>query len=413
MSKKLIKNSIIYTIGDFTVVAISGFLLLPFYTRALTQADYGLFNIINASIAILTFLVHFGMISTYSRLYFNQKTEDEKKLFTGQVILLHFLISLVLIILIYIFRETIQNSLLQKVDNTIYFYYIFIMGFFSFISSLYAIVLRINEEAGNFLAFQLSQVGLYVLFIFVFREFTENTLDAILIASFLSAIIVWIYAILKLNFIFKLNNFISIIKKILHFALPIFVGYVMYFALNRFNVLYLQYHESLENIALFSFALQLSMVLTIFAGSFGKAVQPMIFKLERNEVLEKSKKIALYYKLVLTFILIMFYLLADNIISLFAPESYSESKEVFLLLLIGVYIYNLRSVESYLFMYFHKPRYGLYIVTISAFVILILSYIIVDRYGYIGSGYAILIGSFIAYLSNKYYSYKLIKMEYK
>lgn len=411
MTKKLLKNSVIYTIGDFINVAVGGFLLLPFYTRVLTQSEFGLFNVLNASILIVTFIVHFGIISTYSRLYFNY-TEDKKNSFTGQVIFLHILMSLLLFFFVVAFQEILQVNLFSSVASTTYFYYIFIVSILSFINALYGIYLRVNEEAMKFLVFQLSQVGLYVSFIFIFKEFTPNTLDAILLASFSSGLLIWLYSINKLQFTLSLENFKETVKKVLHFALPIFVGYIMYFLLNRFNILFLQYYETIENIALFSFALQLSMVLQIFAGSFGKAVQPMLFKLNKDELLEKTKQISLFYKVVLTIILIGFYFFSENIILLFAPESYKNSNEVFILLLLGIYAYNFRSVESHLFMYFHKPRYSLYMVAISAFIVVLLSLVLVKKYGFLGSGYAILIGSVVSYIANKYFSFKMLRMEY-
>jgi O-antigen/teichoic acid export membrane protein len=63
-------------------------------------------------------------------------------------------------------------------------------------------------------------------------------------------------------------------------------------------------------------------------------------------------------------------------------------------------------------MYFHKPRYSLYIVAISAFIVVFLSFILVQKYGFIGSGYAILAGSIVAYLVDKYFSFKMLRMEY-
>lgn len=411
MRSKLIKNGLIYTIGDFINVAVSGFLLLPFYTRVLTQSEFGLLNVLNASIAIITFIVHFGIISTYSRLYFNY-ADEQKSVFNGQVILLHILMSFVLVLFIFAFQEILQTKIFSSIDNTTYFYYIFIISILSFINALYGIYLRVNEKAMKFLVFQLSQVGLYVAFIFIFREYTKSTLDAILLASFCSAFLIWVYSINKLKFMFSLDKFNHTVKKVLHFALPVFGAYIMSFLINKFNILYLQNNETMENIALFSFALQLSTVFHIFAGSFGKAVQPMLFKLNKDEVISKSKQIALLYKAVLTIIVIVFYVFSENIILLFAPESYKNSNEVFIILLLGVYAYNFRSVESHLFMYFHKPKYSLYVISISAFVVVFLSLVFVQRYGFISSGYAILAGSTVAYVANKYFSFKMLKVEY-
>ena len=413
MTKKLIKNSMLYTIGDFINVAIGGFLLLPFYTRYLEQSEYGLFNVLNASVTILTFIVHFGLISTYSRLYFDQKNEKEKRIFAGQIIIIHFIMSFLIMSILFVFEKDLQYMFLKSINNTLYIYYIFVISIMSFITSLYSMYLRVNEEAGKFIFFQASQVTLYISFIFILQIWVEGILDAILLASFLSSFLAWLFSIFNLKITFSLKKITSAFKKISHFSLPVFIGYMMYFILNKFNILFLQYYESMENIALFSFAFQLSMVLTIFAGSIGKAVQPIIFKLSKDELIKKTKKIAFLYKIVLSVILIVFYGLSEQVILLFAPVSYANSNEAFLLLLLGIYIYNFRAVESHLFMYFNKPRYGLYIITLSAIFVVLLSFILVEKYGYIGSAYAILIGSSIAYLASKLFTYRLLNSEYK
>jgi hypothetical protein len=41
--KKLAANVAIYATGDFLVVAVRGFLLVPLYTPRLSPADYGVF----------------------------------------------------------------------------------------------------------------------------------------------------------------------------------------------------------------------------------------------------------------------------------------------------------------------------------------------------------------------------------
>ena len=413
LSKKLIKGGVLYTFGDFIGVAVSGFLLLPFYTRALTQTEFGIFSVVNSSLAILTFIVHFGIISTYSRLYFNQKDEYDKKVFTGQIVLLHFFMLSILFLLATIFESTIHKIFFTSINDNRYYFYLALVSAMSFLNALFGIYLRINEQAERFLAFQLFAVALYVAFIFIFKVWIENTLDAILLASFISTFIMWIVSIMNLKFVLLFDNLFNVAKKVFHFALPIFLGYIMYFLLNKFSILYLQYYENLENIALFSFAMQLSTVLVIFAGSVCKAIQPILFKLEKNQIIEKTKKIAFYYKIVLSVAFGGFSLLSGLIISLFAPESYSGSRDVFLLLLLSVYIYNFRSVESLLFMYFHKPRYSLYIVSFGAMFVLILSFLLVPKYGYIGSAYAMLSGSVVAYFASKIYNTKLLKMELK
>ena len=60
MSKEgtLVKNTIIYAIGNFGSKILS-FLLLPFYTYYLSTNDYGYFDLITTTISLLTPIITF------------------------------------------------------------------------------------------------------------------------------------------------------------------------------------------------------------------------------------------------------------------------------------------------------------------------------------------------------------------
>lgn len=413
MNKKLLQNSAIYTIGDFISVAITGFLLLPFYTRVLSTSEFAEFNIIMSSVLIITYIVHFGIISTYSRIYFNKKDNYEKDVYTGQILILHVFIAILLILIMFIFEKQTKDFLIPSIINHEYYYFIIIVSILSFINAMYGVFLRFTEQAGKFLIFQLTTVVLYVIGIFTFKLLVPNTLDAILIASFVSTLIMWAISIYNLKFIVIFTNLLNIFKSTMYFSLPIFIGYILYFLLNKFNVLYLQHYESMEQIAFFSFALQVSSVLVILSGSIGKAIHPMIFRLEKEELLGQVDKLAMYYKLILTGTLLSFLLFTDFVYQILAPEAYSDSKTVFYILLGSVYIYNLRAIESLLFLYFHRPRYSLYVTAIGAFFVVLLSFIFVPQYGSIASAIAILFGSIAVYVSSKLLINRIIHKEFK
>ncbi|MDD1422369.1 oligosaccharide flippase family protein [Dolichospermum sp. ST_sed1] len=406
-NKILIRNTAIYTIGDFLNVAINGFLLLPFYTRYLSQGEYGYFNIVNAFMTVITFIIHFGIISTYSRMYFIYPCSEKKK-FTGHVMLIHLLSSLFLMLVVLVFQDTLLNNFFGTITKPEHYYYIFTVSVLSFINALYGIYLRINEEAYKFLIFQVSQVVLNVFFIFFYKAFFQDTLSSILLASFTSVLIIWLYALTKLKFIIRLEGLILTSKKVISFSFPIFIGYILVFFVNKFNILYLQKNETIENIALFSLALQLSSIINIFAGSSGKALQPLLFKLKEEEIIEKTKKMAIAYKTALTVLLVFFCLFYESLILLAGTEKYINSKKVLLLIALGSYASNFRAVESFLFFYFDKPRYSLYVISASAATVVALSMTLNQKLGYIGAGYAILCGGIISHFTNKKLYFKML-----
>jgi O-antigen/teichoic acid export membrane protein len=181
----------------------------------------------------------------------------------------------------------------------------------------------------------------------------------------------------------------------------------MYFCLNKFNVIFLQGFVDKQQLALFTFALQLSTIIAVIAGSAGKAIQPVLYKLSELDVIATSKRLAQNYKFVMSIILLVFILFSKSIILLFAPPQFLESESLLKILLISAFLYNLRSVESSLFFYFHKTKWTLYITSISAFVVVALSVFLVPKYGVTASAYSILVGSIVAFFCNIIF-YKLL-----
>ena len=73
----LIKHSSIYGIGTVVAQAV-GFLLLPFYTRYLTPADYGVMSLINVTIDIIGLILTLNIVNAMSRYYFDYEEIREQ-----------------------------------------------------------------------------------------------------------------------------------------------------------------------------------------------------------------------------------------------------------------------------------------------------------------------------------------------
>jgi O-antigen/teichoic acid export membrane protein len=409
--KTLFKSSIIYTIGDFLVVAVSGIFLLPYYTRTMSISEYGVYSVIIAAIVLVTFIVHFGIVSTFSRKYFSQNSEEERKIYTGQLLVIHAVIVSVLLIVLYIAKDYVLATWLNSIKNENHFYSIAAISTLSFVIAIYSGYLRATEKPKTFILFQLSTVSFYVCFIFLLRELGFEALDSVVFALLLSSILMWVVSIINLPFIINLQGITDTVEVTLKFSFPILFAYLLYFCLNKYNVLFLQYHVDEHQVAYFNFALQLSSILVIIAGSAGKAIQPALYKLSYSDVIPTAKKLAMYYKVTIFCVFVVIYLFSERIILIFAPEDFLKSEETLRILLISALVYNFRSVEGCLFFYFNKPKYTLYITSLSAFVVVSFSALFVPKFGLLASSYSILLGSFVAMLVNMVLYKKMLRTQ--
>ena len=66
-TRRLLSSTALYGIADIAVMAVGGFLLLPLYTRTLTQTEFGTYVAVRTNIDILTYLLHFGLVSAVAR----------------------------------------------------------------------------------------------------------------------------------------------------------------------------------------------------------------------------------------------------------------------------------------------------------------------------------------------------------
>ena len=81
-ARRIITQSAVYGSGEIVVFALN-FLLLPIYTRVLTEADYGAIALLLLLQAFLAPLNRLGLDESYLRFYYECGDDDQKRTLTG------------------------------------------------------------------------------------------------------------------------------------------------------------------------------------------------------------------------------------------------------------------------------------------------------------------------------------------
>ena len=115
-SKKVVANSIIYSISGLLLKCFSLF-LLPLYTSYLTTEDYGITSVATSFAATMGYVVSLSLFSAVVRFYVDLK-DDPKKLsrFYGTVVVFSLLSSFLWGCVMTIFREPISHYIFSGVD---------------------------------------------------------------------------------------------------------------------------------------------------------------------------------------------------------------------------------------------------------------------------------------------------------
>lgn len=234
--KSLLKNTFIYAIGNFGSKALN-FLLLPLYSYYLSKDEFGVYDLIIATIALLVPLVSIQISeSTYRWLL------DAKDEFTKQ-------------------RKAISSGLMVLASSILLFFILFAISLFfvHYQYTVYLIFLLLTSSSLPFFQQALRGLGknkvyavsgiintffvlvFNILFLVVFKFKIESLLLSTIIANALT--IFFICWSIKLASFISIKNLKAIeIKEMIAYALPLIPNYISWWLINvadKYIILYL------------------------------------------------------------------------------------------------------------------------------------------------------------------------------
>lgn len=177
----LIKNTIIFTLGNLGSKLIS-FFLIPLYTNALTTTEYGVVDLVTTVGTIAVPILTLNICESVMRFALDKNANNEKITQIGTRILL---IGMVIGLLIFPICHSFDK--ISHYAIFVYFYVISLAASQLYLCDLRGKELLIHYSIGNVLnTFFIA--ALNILFLLVFKEGIEGYLKAYIIANTLTAI---------------------------------------------------------------------------------------------------------------------------------------------------------------------------------------------------------------------------------
>ena len=388
-TRKLLSTTVLYGAADVIVMAVGGFLLLPLYTRTLSQAEFGTYVVVRANTEIFTYVLALGLPSAVSRVYFDYKKLGQQAAYVSSV-LLFFLLGLLLLGVLLVAGGSVVWTWLSPTTPTMP-YLAFSVGLaaVSFVATMATLWLRLDARARAFALLQVATslllAGLAVLNLMVFDMGLPGLLWAMLLSSAASGLMLpWL-----LRQGFRLHIDWAHIRASMPFAGPILLGYLAYFMLNRISTLVLQRHVPLAEMAVFGLSQQLALIVTVAAGAFGKAQQPAVFSAEPAQAAEVLARAGSLLRLLMFGITCGLILFSAELFALVAPRSYGGGLHILLILLLANFAYSFSQVSDMALMYHRRPMTSVAVSIGGALLSAGLSLWLVPSYHLIGAALAI------------------------
>lgn len=323
--KQSLKNTMVTYLG-FGIGAIN---VLFLYTNFLTDAYYGLVNVILSASTVLMPLLAFGVPNALVKFY---SGFEDKRTSDGFLTLMLFLpLGLILPIgaLTYMANEAIGDFLSRENDMVKdYVWYIFLIAMaMAYFEVFYAWArIRMKSVFGNFMKEVFSRVGVTILLLLVYFEVISVPffLKALVGLYFLRMIIMKLYAysVRKPCLVFDFPE--NTIEVLVYSGLIILGGSVAVVLLEIDKVMINQFIE-IENVAYYSVAGFIAMVIAVPSRSMHQITYPLTAELLNKKDRAGLKK--LYQKSSLTLFIVsglLFLLILLNLNQLYdlLPENY-------------------------------------------------------------------------------------------
>lgn len=390
------KASIWFIICAFLQKSIS-VLTTPIFTRLLTTEEYGNYSAFNSWLGIVTVFVTLHMYSSV----FQQglvKFENDKKIYASSMQGLSFVLFLISTI-VYLCFSKFWNGLLDL--TTCQFLSMLLMIWCSNVFNLWATKQRVDCKYRAlviitlFVSILKPIVG--VLLVLNFKDKVTARIIGIMIVELIG------YSWLFLHDLYNGKKFYS--KKYwiyaLKFNIPLIPHYLSQIVLNNTDRIMIKNMVGASEAGIYSVAYSVSMIMTLFNNSLLQTLTPWMYKKIKANKSKEISRVAMSMLISIGFLNVLLIAFAPEVISIFAPKSYTEAIYVIPPVAISVFFMFEFSLFSVFEFYFEKSNMIMIASVLGAILNIILNYIFISKFGYLAAGYTTLI-CYIAYAIGHY-----------
>ncbi|KAF2517683.1 lipopolysaccharide biosynthesis protein [Flavobacterium foetidum] len=388
------KNTVITYIG-FGIGAINTLYLYPIF---LGSTFYGLTNYITSSANVIMPLFAIGMQNTLVKFYSQYKTEDEKSRFLSFTVLFPILLIIPLLLIGLCFYDEILFFLSKK--NAIVKSYVWLIPFIGLTMAYFEIFyawarVHMHSVFGNFI----KEIGLRLFSLFLLIAVYYNILS---VEGFVYATA----GLYLLAFLVTMFYAFNIKKPVFQFTKPentkdvlvysfyiILSGSVANLLLDGDKMILNQY-MIIDNIAFYSVATYIALVISVPSRAMHQIVYPITAKLmhenKHNELNQLYKKTSINLQIVGGFVMLCIFVNIDQLYEL-VPKEYSGGIPVVFMIGLSKYFDLILGNNNAIIFNTKYYRMVLYLGLMLVVLTVVLNMIFIPYWGIFGSAFATLL----------------------
>jgi O-antigen/teichoic acid export membrane protein len=415
--KDFSKDAFVYGLGSGLKKFI-GIFILPFYTRALSPADYGLLDTLATFSFFIAALIGVGIDSASGYYFFEVTTEEEK----GEILYTTFILRLLTVVpslILSIFSKEISIFLFGTTD---YSWLVFISCIsipVDFMLSEQSQIYRYFRKPWKYnLITILKSVGSIVLGMTLVVILRFGVLGALLATLFSSLAVVIFSFFYFTSKKYKYSFSWDYAKKMLVFGYPLIwagVAQWVYVSSDRF---FLLHYKNLTEIGYYSIGSTFSQPIGLINMAVQMSFGVLFFKMYNDEQTPKNKSkkfssdVLKIYVIVAVIISVFLSIFSTNLINFITTPDYVLGSLAVPLLTFPIIFAQAQQIVSSGIFLSKKTWHYSWLVSVSALLNIGLNFYFVPKWGFVGAGFTTVI-SYLSYFLGCYFvSQKYFEVNY-
>lgn len=412
MNNNLLKKFFSFSIGGYIALMI-GFFTTPILTKMLSPEQYGISSMYLLVVNTLMLLAMLGSDQGFVR-YFYEEAEENKGLLLKNCLKIPFFMLSIVSVGIYIFKEKISEFIFLEYDFKMVVLLI-VMLVFTLLNRYSFLIVRMNQKAKLFSAFQiLTQFLNFVFIILLFKVYGDNY-KTIVIGSTLTTIILTALSIFSERKIWSFKGGASKIeeKELLKYSLPFTITTALISVFQSSDKVVIKMFANVEELGLYAAAFKIVALLNIVQTGFTTFWVPIAYEKYTNDSqnLEFFEKIHSYISLVM-FGVALVVLMSKDIIILLLGDKFRVASSIMPCLVIMPIMYTISETTVLGINFKKKTKHHMTISVVVAILNIVGNIILVPKIGAKGAAISTGIVYIIFFSLRTYYSLKEINFNF-
>lgn len=400
------------------------FLLTPLYTELLPEEEYGAVSVIFAWMVLFNVVLAYGIETAFFRFY---TSGDAKKVQSTATISI-FWTSLLFLAAALLGRNYLAEAAAIDVRYITYTIWVLVLDALVIIPfsklratgkpTFYAVVkignVAVNLGLNVFLLLYLPQLA---------TAYPDSVLGSIYIQGFeIGYIFISNLVASLLTFIVLAPHYFRISwhfdkglwNKMMRYALPVLVAGIAFAINETFDRILLEkllpQDVAKAEVGIYSACYKLAIFMTLFATAFRLGIEPFFFSHAKNENAPQTYAIITKYFVILGSVILLTVIVFSDVLKvlIIRNEGYWEGMQVVPLIIMANFFLGIYHNLSVWYKLSDRTKMGAYISIIGAIITLVLNFVLIPKYSYMGSAIATIAAygtmMIISYLlGSKYY----------